>query len=190
MPTPPPPHVVKQNPGRSTSEQLWAHVSAHTQVVVIDTEEIIHYWNGQAEALFGWSAEEAMGQKLNIILPVDLQNGKHSTYINRVLATGQLRTRGLVRGTHGVHRNGELVPVDLNVAVCAMTTSEATLFVGFFRSRKEEQKQDTLLMDTFPPDIVKKLLANPMAQIAERFESARCAVLRRALRSWCWNWRP
>ena len=113
-----------------------------------------------------------MGQKLNIILPVDLQNGKHSAYIRRVMQTGRLNTQGLVRGTEGVHRNGEAVPVDLNLAMCATEAPEETLFVGFFRSRGQEHRQDTLLSDTFPPAIVKKLLANPTAQIAERVESA------------------
>ena len=62
--------------------------------------------------------------------------------------------------------------MDLNVAVCATGAGDETLFVGFVRSRQTEQAQGCLLTDTFPSEIVKQLLANPHAPIAERFEVA------------------
>ena len=90
--------------------------SGSDAVVVIDVDEVIHYWNPQAEAIFGWTAEEAVGQNLSIILPEDLHGGKHSAYVRRVLETGALNTKGLVRcvrasghGSRGpsTRRNGD-----------------------------------------------------------------------------------
>ena len=79
-----------------------------------------------------------------------------------------------IREVDGIHRTGKLVPIDINVAVCCTGAPEETLFVGFFRSRLTEQAQGSLLTDTFPPEIVNQLLANPQAPIAERFEVDLC----------------
>ena len=75
--------------------------SGSDAVVVMDVEEVIHYWNSQAEAIFGWPPEEAIGQHLSIILPEELHGGKHRMYVKRVLESGALRTKGLIRYARG-----------------------------------------------------------------------------------------
>ena len=91
----------------------------------------------------------------------DLQGGKHTQYINRVLQTGQMAGGGRVRNISAVHRTGEAVPVDLSIAMCTSGPKEETLFVGFLRWRGNESRQQDLLAATFPPEIVKKLVENP-----------------------------
>ena len=56
-------------------------------VVIADAEGTIAFWNDAAAALFGWSADEAVGQSLDLIIPERLR-GRHWDGYHRVMATG------------------------------------------------------------------------------------------------------
>ena len=56
-------------------------------VVIADSEGTIVFWNDAATALFGWSAPEAVGQTLDLIIPERLR-GRHWDGYHRVMATG------------------------------------------------------------------------------------------------------
>lgn len=45
--------------------------SSHDAIVSIDTELRIRSWNGGAEAMYGYSAEEVMGQSSDLLVPPD-----------------------------------------------------------------------------------------------------------------------
>ena len=40
-------------------------------ILVIDTEDRIHYWNKSAERIYGWPAHSVIGSKANTLLPTD-----------------------------------------------------------------------------------------------------------------------
>jgi PAS domain S-box-containing protein len=53
----------------------------------------IRYWNGGAEAIFGWSAAEAVGQSMDLIIPERLR-GRHWQGWDKSMATGVTRYAG------------------------------------------------------------------------------------------------
>ena len=53
----------------------------------------IQYWNGGAEAIFGWSAAEAVGQSMDLIIPERLR-GRHWEGWEKSMATGVTRYSG------------------------------------------------------------------------------------------------
>lgn len=53
----------------------------------------IRYWNGGAEAIFGWSAAEAVGQSMDLIIPERLR-GRHWEGWEKSMATGVTRYSG------------------------------------------------------------------------------------------------
>jgi PAS domain S-box-containing protein len=57
-------------------------------VVIADADGNIVFWNDAATALFGWSATEAVGQTLDLIIPERLR-GRHWDGYHRVMQTGQ-----------------------------------------------------------------------------------------------------
>lgn len=59
-------------------------------VVSADAKGLIHFWNPGAERLFGYSAEEAIGRSLDLIIPERLR-GRHWEGFQRVMATGESR---------------------------------------------------------------------------------------------------
>ncbi len=62
-------------------------------VVYADAEGHIRYWNGGAEAIFGFTAAEAIGQMLDIIVPVTLRQ-RHWDGYEKTMRTGETRYGG------------------------------------------------------------------------------------------------
>lgn len=59
-------------------------------IVAADREGNILFWNPGAERLFGYSADEALGRSLDLIVPERLR-ARHWEGYARVMATGQSR---------------------------------------------------------------------------------------------------
>jgi PAS domain S-box-containing protein len=59
-------------------------------VLFADREGKIRYWNAGAEDVFGWSAAEALGRSMDLIIP-ERQRGRHWHGWNQVMATGRTR---------------------------------------------------------------------------------------------------
>ena len=57
-------------------------------IVFADVAGVIHFWNGGAERIFGFSSQEAVGQSLDIIIPVRLRQ-RHWDGYHRMMETGQ-----------------------------------------------------------------------------------------------------
>ena len=62
-------------------------------VVYADADGHIRYWNGGAEAIFGFTAAEAIGQMLDIIVPVTLRQ-RHWDGYEKTMRTGETRYGG------------------------------------------------------------------------------------------------
>ena len=60
---------------------------AQDAIVFADSDGIIRLWNSGAEAIFGYSAEEALGQTLDLIVPEKLRE-KHWEGYHKVMETG------------------------------------------------------------------------------------------------------
>lgn len=59
-------------------------------IVAADREGVIRFWNPGAERLFGYTADEALGRSLDLIVPERLR-ARHWEGYARVMATGQSR---------------------------------------------------------------------------------------------------
>jgi len=59
-------------------------------IIYADEEGIIRLWNVGAEAIFGYPAEEALGQSLDLIVPEKLRK-RHWEGYRKVMATGKTK---------------------------------------------------------------------------------------------------
>jgi PAS domain S-box-containing protein len=59
-------------------------------IVAADQDGVVRFWNPGAERLFGYSAEDAVGRSLDLIIPERLR-GRHWDGFQRVMATGDSR---------------------------------------------------------------------------------------------------
>ena len=76
----------------SAFEKLAARIvaAAADAIIFADREGVIRQWNSGAERIFGWSAAEAVGQSLDLIIPERLR-GRHWEGWDRVMQTGVSR---------------------------------------------------------------------------------------------------
>jgi len=74
-------------------------------VLFADREGIIRLWNRGCELVFGFSAKEALGQSLDLIIPERLR-GRHWEGYHRVMATGTTRYGTELLSVPAQHKDG------------------------------------------------------------------------------------
>src|SRR5207237_542716 len=94
--------------------------SAPDAVVSIDEGGRILGWNPQAELMFGWTAQEAVGRLLaETIIPPALRQA-HTAGLARYLATGEEHVLNRRVEVAAIHRDGREFPVELSIAAITL----------------------------------------------------------------------
>jgi PAS domain S-box-containing protein len=81
-------------------------------VIFADRGGSIRLWNRGAELLFGYTAAEATGQRLDLIIPERLRRAHWDAY-DRALQTGAMKHTDRVLTTRSMHKDGRKLYVDL-----------------------------------------------------------------------------
>ena len=76
-------------------------------VVVADKSGVIHMWSAGAQGLFGYSAEQALGKKLDLVVPEEYR-AQHWAGFNRAMETGAADMAGQPFDLPILCSNGEL----------------------------------------------------------------------------------
>lgn len=113
-------------------------------MVVIDINGVIQSFSAAAERLFGWTAAEAVGRNVSMLMPQPYHDA-HDGYLARYLATGERRIIGLGRVVVGERRDGSTFPMEL--AVGEMKSADRRYFTGFVRDLTERQETERRLQD-------------------------------------------
>ena len=118
-----------------SSERLQAVLDAAVDgIVLIDTAGLIQSVNPSIEKMFGYAAEELLGQNVKVLMPPPWRE-EHDGYIARYLATGEARIIGIGRQVEGRRRDGSTFPLDL--AVSKVRHGGEELFLGTLRDVSE-----------------------------------------------------
>ena len=99
-------------------------------IVTIDNAGIIEATNASTSRMFGYSAEELVGQNVKVLMP-DPFRSAHDDYLSRYLTTGERKIIGIGREVIGRRKDGTTFPVDL--AVSEMRVKNRRLFTGILR---------------------------------------------------------
>jgi PAS domain S-box-containing protein len=75
-------------------------------VVVADPTGTICFWNDSAERVFGWSAAEAIGASLDLVIP-ERQRGRHWDGYQRVMSTGETKYGSDLLRVPSLHADGQ-----------------------------------------------------------------------------------
>src|ERR1700689_4221796 len=78
-------------------------------VIVKDLNAVVTYWNREAASLYGFSAEEAIGQPLRKLHAAELSEADYATLLARIRPG-----RPTSSTTERRNKNGEIVCVTLN----------------------------------------------------------------------------
>lgn len=98
-----------------TLESTAVHIlrSMPEALIFCDLDGIIRVWNGGAEKVFGWSAAEAVGQSLDLIIPERMRRA-HWDGFNQALERGGVKPGRTSMITRSLHKNVESIYVDMS----------------------------------------------------------------------------
>ena len=82
-------------------------------VIFADREGVIRYWGSGAEAVFGHSAADALGNSLDLIIPERFRPAHWQAY-ERAIESGETKYDGRVLTTRSVRKDGSKLFVDLS----------------------------------------------------------------------------
>jgi PAS domain S-box-containing protein len=84
-------------------------------IVACDRDGIICFWNPGAARIFGFSADEALGQSLDIIIPERLR-ARHWDGYHKVMRTGQSRySGGDLLSVPALRKDGARISVEFTI---------------------------------------------------------------------------
>lgn len=84
-------------------------------IVFADVEGLIRFWNRGAQQIFGWSAAEAVGRSLDIIIPEKLRE-RHWKGWRQVMESGRSRyAAGELLAVPGLRKDGTRVSLEFTI---------------------------------------------------------------------------
>jgi PAS domain S-box-containing protein len=104
--------VVKQY----THEWLCQQIVDYSQDAIIfaDPEGTIRLWNSGAETMFGYSAQEALGQSLDLIIPERLRE-RHWKGYSMTMTNGTTRYGRQVLAVPAIRKDGSSISIEFTI---------------------------------------------------------------------------
>jgi two-component system sensor kinase FixL len=118
--------------------------TAPDAIIVIDERGIMESYSPAAERLFGYTAEEALGRNVSMLMPSPYRE-RHDSYLDHYLRTGERRIIGIGRVVVGRRKDGSTFPMEL--AVGEAHVNERRVFTGFIRDLTERQLTESRLQE-------------------------------------------
>ena len=113
-------------------------------MIVIDERGTMQFFSSAAERLFGYSAAEAIGQNVKMLMP-EPDSGRHDGYLKRYRSSGERHIIGIGRIVTGKRRDGTTFPMHLSVG--ETHSGGAPYFTGFVRDLTEHQRTQAQLQE-------------------------------------------
>ncbi len=120
--------------------------TANDAIISIDGVGSVVHWNKAAEDIFGYSAQEAVGKSLSLMMPERFREA-HEIALHRMASSSGSRPSRRTVEVAGLKKEGKEFPAELSVAT--WETREGKFFTGILRDitprkRAQEALQSTL----------------------------------------------
>ena len=107
--------------------------TASDAIIATDRTGIISFWNPGADRIFGFSADEAVGRSLDLIIPDNLQ-ARHWAGFNRVMETGESRYgHGDLLSVPALTKSGQRISVEFTITMLKDEKNRPTGTVAVLR---------------------------------------------------------
>ena len=103
-------------------------------------------WNAGAEAIFGYSSEEALGQTLDIIIPERLRQRYWQGY-RTVISTGATRYGRELLAVPAMRRDGGLISVEFSMVLLRNSAAEIVGSAAIVRDVTARWQQEKALKE-------------------------------------------
>ena len=118
--------------------------AAGDAIIVADVEGRIVLWNPAAERLFGFTAAEAAGGSLNLIIPERFRE-RHWTGYHTVMQTGQRRYGTQLLRVPSLRKDGQRLSIAFTVALLHVPDGRRTGIAAIVRDDTERWQEEQTL---------------------------------------------
>jgi PAS domain S-box-containing protein len=130
-----------------TADQGWMYqrIVEDNPIAILfaDRDGKIRFWNAGAEAMFGYTPEEALGQSLDLIVP-ERQRARHWEGWERVMASGVTKYGREALAVPATRKDGSRISIEFNIVLLRAPTGEllgAAAMVQDVTVRWQQQKE-------------------------------------------------
>lgn len=113
-------------------------------ILTIDNRGTVESLNPAALKLFGYSAEEVIGNNISMLMPEPDKSG-HDGYLHRYQNTGEKRIIGKGREVRGLRKDGTTFPFRL--AVSEVQYEDRVIYTGFIHDLSKEKEAEQRLKE-------------------------------------------
>jgi RNA polymerase sigma-70 factor (ECF subfamily) len=115
-------------------------------VVIADARGVIRLWNAAAAALFGFSADDALGRSLDLIVP-EPQRARHWAGYDAVMRSGTTRYGTDLLKVPALHRDGRRLSIEFRVALLRGDGGRTIGVAAFLRDVTQAWQERKQLLD-------------------------------------------
>lgn len=113
-------------------------------IITISDRGIVTSFNPAAERMFGYTAKEAIGRNVKLLMPEPYYS-EHDRYLDNYLRTGKAKIIGIGREVVGRHEDGHTFPIDL--AVSEVRLGDQRMFAGVVRDITERKRLEREILE-------------------------------------------
>ena len=110
-------------------------------IICIDDEGYITTFNKSAEEMFGYTADEIIGQKINLLMPHS-HAARHDQYLKRYSNSGKAKLIGTRPELEGKRKNGDIFPIE--VGLTEASHRGRRIFVSVVRDITERKRVERM----------------------------------------------
>ena len=111
--------------------------TARDAIICIGESGIVTLFNRSAEEIFGYQAQEVLGQNVTVLMPSPYHE-EHEAYLQRYADTGVARAIGRIREVEGRRKGGEVFPIELSVSEARV--GDDVVYSAIIRDMSEHQR--------------------------------------------------
>ena len=115
-------------------------------ILFADDKGIIQLWNRGAEMIFGFTADEAIGQSLDLIIPEQLRAVHWEGYF-RVMETGETRYGKDLLSVPALHRDGHRLSCEFSIVILKGETGKINGIASIMRDVTERWSREKALKE-------------------------------------------
>jgi PAS domain S-box-containing protein len=115
-------------------------------IVVADASGTIRFWNTGAETIFGFTAAEAVGQTLDLIIP-EAQRARHWDGYHTVMKTGVTRYGKQLLAVPANRKDGTRISLEFSVVLLRRGNGEVEGIAAVIRDVTEAWRQARTLRE-------------------------------------------
>jgi len=124
---------------KTISQQIL--VQAPDAILYADRKGHIQMWNKGAERIFGFTADQVIGESLDLIIPEKLQ-ARHWEGYHKTMATGETRYGTELLAVPAMHRDGSRLSVEFSIVMLLDAGNKPEGIAAIMRDVTEHHRKE------------------------------------------------